>query len=292
MKNTIATTININNTLINIFSVHLHYDPEKKKVQLVNLNNIINNVKTEKTIILGDMNGPYNLDNLPEFTDYSPDGNTFISEINGSRSLDKIISNFPVATQILNPFGPEEENITTNKKHQVTFAGVDRFIKQFFGNPNNDQYICSKNKKHKCSSCYKGLKYDYLDNNDINWFQIPRSLNGRLSDHSFLLATFDNLIIVQLNILAMVKEYCGYFVKSDEAFILSDLRIEQICNVIKNNGPNIVCLQEVDQKSLDIFTNNFPDFTIFHCFHPSRPDGPACFVHNDIEVVKHEIFLI
>jgi len=73
----------------------------------------------------------------------------------------------------------------------------------------------------------------------------------------FLLATFDNLIIVQLNILAMVKEYCGYFVRSDEAFILSDLRIEQICNVIKNSGPNIVCLQEVDQKSKALVKSAF-----------------------------------
>jgi len=281
-----------NGILFNVISTHLHYDPEKRLSQMTNLIQHAKTISNENVIILGDMNGDFPLADNTKFNDHTPKDNTFISDINGTRQLDKIIANFNLETFVDNPFLNIEDNIGSNKKQQVTFAGADKFVKQFFGNTDNEQYVCSKDKKHRCNKCFKGIKFEYLDNNEISWFQIPRKLDGRLSDHSMLVAKTDDLTFVSWNILAMISDYCGYFIKDDKQFILNPERIEQICTHIKTFNPNVICLQEVDAKSLEIFKNNFNNFVIHHTYHTGRQDGVAILIENTITIKKCDVIQI
>jgi hypothetical protein len=288
-RNILSLKIEQNGIPTNIISVHLHHDPEKRAEQLNNLNK---QNYDENTIIFGDMNGDFLLPENTNLVDYTPTDNTFISEINGTRCLDKVISNFKVESLVDNPFMKIEDNIGSSKKQQVTFAGVDKFVKQFVEIPENEKYVCSKDKKHRCNKCFRGIKFEYLDNNEISWFQVPRKLDGRLSDHSMLIAKTNDLVFVQWNILAMIQDYCGYFIKDDKQFILNPDRIQQMCTKIKSVIPNIICLQEVDAKSLEIFKNEFNNFTVQHSYHPGRKDGVAILVENTITIEKCDVISI
>lgn len=283
--------LNVNNTTINIITTQLQpYNPIRCN-QMRNLNIAISKIQHENIIIVGDMKGEYDLcDNL---IDHTPSDNTYISILNNSRSLDKVLSNMNINFSIADDtFGPIEDYYFETHKSQIKNKGVNEYINNFFSLYYNDENICSKDFGHRCDNCYLGIKLNYLNNNDIPWFKHILKLNNKLSSHSPIITKTNGLIIVQWNIVAKLKHNCYGFNNVDSQFIMNPTRINTICDKIIKYDPDIICLQDVDIFTFLTCITKFTNFTPIHRPHKINNVGVAMFIKNNILIDDYNYFFI
>lgn len=283
--------LNINNIKINILTTQLKQNNAIRCNQMNNLNIAISNISHENIIIVGDMKGDYDICN--NLIDHTPNENTYISILNNTRKLDKILSNMNIDYAIADDtFGSLDDNYYCNHKVQVSCKGVNEYVNNFFSLYYNNENICSRDFGHRCNNCYLGIKLNYLNNNDIPWFKHVLKLNNKLSSHSPIITKTNGIIIVQWNIMAKLKHNCYGFCSNDVTFIMNPLRINNICDKIKKYNPDVICLQDVDTFSFLTCITKFTEYSPIHRPHVQNNVGVAMFVRNGIGIEDYNYFFI
>lgn len=273
-----------------IVTSHLNWDEKKNDEDTKSLNEFLYVLKQENPSasigFLGDVNNylPFLMsEELKNCVEEKQ--RTFINdEIRKTRSIDFVgISDIQEGKICLIDEFPEDQsqNMALDREKRILqFIRGKSGITQLWGDaPNDNRCENAENEKHRCDKCIKAIKKPVIEQQ--RWFNYPRILNGHLSDHSLIRldASICNkqIVFLQYNILAATRECAEYFEETvEQPWVLSQKRIQEICEKLIDENADFICLQEVDENSRETI-ENYPalkkNYSMNYLKHERRSDG-------------------